>query len=161
MTMKNNTFDRGLAPVLLLGAGLCGALAAPEDSHHRNWPQWRGPSGNGLVARGNPPLEWGESKNIKWKVQIPGKGHATPAIWDNRIFILTAVPDATAGGAAAEAPPPEPPPPAQPAEPEGGRRRGGPGRGRAPTQPQAFTVLCLDRATGKVVWEKVARKEVP
>jgi hypothetical protein len=47
-------------------------------------PQWRGPAGNGLVLHGNPPLEWSEEQNVKWKVPVPGRGHATPIIWEDR-----------------------------------------------------------------------------
>ncbi len=68
------------------------AIAASSEQYNRNWPQWRGPAGNGLVLHGNPPLQWGEDKNVKWKVGIPGLGHASPVIWENKIFILTAVP---------------------------------------------------------------------
>ena len=46
---------------------------------------------------GNPPLTWAEDKNVKWKVAIPGLGHATPIVWDNKIFILSSVP-AEGGG---------------------------------------------------------------
>ncbi len=53
------------------------------------WPRWRGPNGNGR-AEGNPPVEWSESKNIRWKTAIPGTGHATPIMWDNRIYVQTA-----------------------------------------------------------------------
>ena len=55
------------------------------------WPQWRGPEANGLAPKGNPPIEWNETKNIKWKIEIPGKGHSTPIIWEDKIFILTAI----------------------------------------------------------------------
>ena len=61
-------------------------LSNPADA---NWPRWRGPNDNGLVE-GNPPVEWSETKNIKWKVAIPGLGHATPIVWDNRIYVQTA-----------------------------------------------------------------------
>ncbi len=62
----------------------------PQD-FEKNWPQWRGPYANGVAPYGNPPVEWDESKNIKWKIEILGKGHATFIIWDNRIFVLTAI----------------------------------------------------------------------
>ena len=81
-----------LVVLTLFPASLISAPAALTDQYSRNWPQWRGPMGNGLVLRGNPPLTWSEDKNIKWKVAIPGLGHATPIIWENKIFILTAVP---------------------------------------------------------------------
>ena len=51
-----------------------------------NWPQWRGPYASGISPNGDPPVEWSESKNIKWKIEIPGKGHASPVIWGDQIF---------------------------------------------------------------------------
>ncbi|MBM3839529.1 MAG: hypothetical protein FJ398_16475 [Verrucomicrobia bacterium] len=72
--------------------GLGPSFAASSEQYDRNWPQWRGPAGNGLVLHGSPPLEWSEEKNVKWKVAIPGLGHATPIVWENKILVLTAVP---------------------------------------------------------------------
>ena len=42
-----------------------------------NWHHWRGPNANGLVPDEKPPIEWSESKNVKWKVRIPGSGAST------------------------------------------------------------------------------------
>ncbi len=137
------------------------APAAEAAEALRNWPQWRGPLANGLAPEADPPLEWSDSKNVKWKVKIPGEGDATPVIWGNRIFILTAVATGQkteAKPAATPAPPPAEPPP------DGERRRRGPGgfgRSEKPTEKYQFVVLCLDRATGKTLWQKVAREEVP
>ena len=61
----------------------------PPDSA-RFWPQWRGPQATGVAPHGTPPLEWSETKNIRWKVAIPGRGSATPIVWDDRIFLTTA-----------------------------------------------------------------------
>lgn len=137
----------------------------------RNWPQWRGPLANGVAPEADPPLEWSETKNVKWKVKIPGEGSSTPAIWGDRVFVLTAfAPEkkAETNPPAAEARPPGPPPGAGPegGPPGGGRRRpGGPGggfgRGEKPTDKYQFTLMCLDRKTGKTLWQKVAREEVP
>lgn len=89
----------------------------------QNWPAFRGPLMTGEGPGCHPPTEWSEEKNIKWKVAIPGKGHATPIIWGDRIYIQTAVetskdaPDAPkAEEREDDAPPPQPP--------EGERRRG-------------------------------------
>ena len=57
----------------------------------QNWPQWRGPLASGYAPQADPPLEWSETRNVKWKVRIPGFGTATPAVWGDRIFVLTAV----------------------------------------------------------------------
>lgn len=158
-----------LAAVAFLAAPALSLEAAEPKAHDRNWPAWRGPAANGLVLHGNPPLEWSETKNIRWKVRVPGKGHATPIIWDNRIFLLTAVPAAQktawvkpSANVFAQAQPPQPP--GGPRQGRGPGGRGGPrgpgGDGRPPEE-QAFTILCLDRATGKVLWEKAARKDLP
>jgi outer membrane protein assembly factor BamB len=151
---------------LTLLAGLMVAAnfleAAPAD---QNWGQWRGPLGNGISPNGNPPTEWSESKNVKWKVPMAGEGHATPIIWDNLIFIQSAVPVAkkteanlNLNMAPQVAGLPQQPPPGGPG---GGRRGGGGGRGGAPTSPFQFTMTALDRVTGKVVWQKTLREELP
>ncbi len=55
------------------------------------WPQWRGPEMTGVAPYGEPPMEWSEDKNIRWKIEIPGKGHASPIVWDDKVFVLTAI----------------------------------------------------------------------
>ena len=50
-----------------------------QSSSAQNWPQWRGPSGTGAALSGNPPIEWNEQKNIKWKTRLSGTGQSTPA----------------------------------------------------------------------------------
>ncbi len=58
----------------------------------QNWPQFRGPMGTGEAPGANPPVEWSETSNIRWKIPLPGLGHASPVVWGDRIFVLTAVP---------------------------------------------------------------------
>jgi len=86
--------QRQQRPLLL---GLAGSLvfaaaAAAASAPNENWPQWRGPLQNGVAPTADPPATWSETNNVKWKVKIPGSGLATPIIWDNRVFIQTAVP---------------------------------------------------------------------
>jgi outer membrane protein assembly factor BamB len=57
----------------------------------QNWHQWRGPLATGVAPQGNPPTEWSTTKNVKWKVPIPGRGSGSPIVWGDQIFILTAV----------------------------------------------------------------------
>ena len=61
-------------------------------AHAGNWGHWRGPTGNSAALEGNPPTEWSTTKNVKWKVEIPGRGSSSPVVWDNRVFVTTAVP---------------------------------------------------------------------
>jgi outer membrane protein assembly factor BamB len=166
------------------------SVRSADSSDAKNfWPQWRGPLATGEAPNANPPTEWSETKNVKWKVKLPGLGGSTPIVWGNKVFILTAVPtgkhpekktaalslpeqSATGNrapygdGTNVEVPPAR----RQPGEPGNFRRgpggpggfRGGPGgRGETPDEIYQFVVLCYDRNTGKKLWEKVAREEVP
>ena len=56
-----------------------------------SWPQWRGPSGQGTSEEKNLPATWSASKNIKWKTPIAGRGHSSPIVWGNKIFLTTAI----------------------------------------------------------------------
>jgi len=55
-----------------------------------DWPWWRGPDYNAHASGEVPPLKWSETKNVLWKTPLPGRGHATPTIWGERIFLATA-----------------------------------------------------------------------
>lgn len=83
-------------------AAICGAAAADEfaDLKLQNWHQWRGPQATGVAPQGNPPTEWSETKNIKWKVEIPGQGSASPIVWGDKIFVSTAIKTERTGEAA-------------------------------------------------------------
>jgi len=58
-----------------------------------NWPEWRGKYNSGAVVGGNTPSEFSETKNLNWKIEIPGKGQATPVVWGNQIIVMTARPN--------------------------------------------------------------------
>ena len=55
-----------------------------------NWPAWRGPNGTGVSDEKDVPLEWSKEKNVAWKVDMPGEGNSTPAIWGQRVFVTCA-----------------------------------------------------------------------
>lgn len=129
---------RGLIVVpafaLLAGAG------APDDD--TTWMRWRGPLGTGYAPDCNPPSQWTESNNVRWKVQIPGSGYASPIIHGDNVYVLTAV----KVGEAAPSGDPAPEPAQQP-----GRRGRRPG-GRRPTDIFEFRVVAVDRTSGDVAW---------
>jgi outer membrane protein assembly factor BamB len=100
-----------------LGAGLALALSAlgasPGIDPAADWPAWRGPTRDGIAASGqNPPLRWSETENVLWKSPVPGRGHGSPTVVGDRIYLATA--DGTKG---------------------------------------SQSVLCLDRHSGKLVWQ--------
>jgi outer membrane protein assembly factor BamB len=123
--------------VLLIAAGVT-AASGPDAW----WPQWRGPLGTGAAPAADPPTRWSEGENLRWKVSIPGRGHASPVVWGDRIYLTTAVP--TADGNDPET-----------AAPEQQRR------GIAVSGPVRFVVMALDRATGATVWQRTAGEETP
>ncbi len=170
--MKTPSLTAGL---VLLGFTVFTLPVVATGAEARNqWPQWRGPLATGVAPDADPPLEWSETKNVKWKTKIPGQGTATPVIWGDRVFILTAVGPETKAAVAPPAAPATPPPPtvagadadANPGGPGEGRRRRGPGgpggpgggggggfgRSEKPTEKFQFVVLCLDRKTGQTLW---------
>ena len=67
------------------------AVAAKISFTSSDWPWWRGPYRNGIAAAGqNPPLEWSASKNVVWKAAIPGRGHGSPTVVGDQVFLATA-----------------------------------------------------------------------
>ncbi len=155
--LKGPAFAVAISAATMIAAS--GAAMAASD----NWPQWRGPTQNGVAPKANPPTKWSETENIKWKVKVPGEGHATPIIWGDRVYLQAAVPTGKKVEPAVVAAPAEPPPGNRP---PGGEGRGGRGGGRGfgggkPTEELKFTLICLDRATGKTLWQKVAKEGLP
>src|SRR5438270_334789 len=65
------------------------ALAAAGPVHADNWPQWRGPTNDGISKETNLPNEWTETKNVVWKLRMPGMGSSTPAVWGDRLFLTS------------------------------------------------------------------------
>jgi len=112
------------------------------------WPQWRGPSGQGISEEKNLPSEWTSAKNIKWKTAIPGRGHSSPIVWGNRIFVTTAVEGELAPGHKAVI------------HYDEGKEFLHPDSIGA-DHKQQFRVLCIDRKTGKVIWDQLAFEGTP
>ena len=84
--------SRILLIAFIIGLISCAAPAVePSSRSDGNWPRWRGPLDTGVAPGSNPPIEWSESENIRWKAPIPGQGHAAPIIWNDRVYIMTAV----------------------------------------------------------------------
>ena len=106
------------------------------------WPQWRGPSGTGVADGADPPTQWSATENIRWKTKLPGRGHSTPIVWGNRIFLTAAIPVG-----------PKLPP----------KMSGRPGEhDNLPVDSEyRFVVIAIDRENGAVIWEKTVHQAVP
>src|SRR5688500_18117998 len=117
---------RTCAAIICAVTFLASAAAAAEG----DWPAWRGPNWDGM-ARGDAPLQWSDTERVAWKAMVPGKGHSSPVVWGDRLFLTTAVPTAT-----------------------GGNRPGS-------LTEHRFMVLAYERKTGRLLWERVARTATP
>ncbi len=96
------------------------SLLMPSASPADNWPEFRGPTAQGVVRHGRLPTEWAPDKNVTWKQTIPGNGWSSPVLWGGRVYLTTSVPDG---------------------------------------KDLSLRALCLDAATGKVVWDKEAIRQ--
>lgn len=114
---------------------LCLAANTFADSAaEKFWPQWRGPLGTGVAPHADPPLQWSETNNVRWKLALPGEGDSTPIVWADRVFVLAAIPVEKETKEGAE---------------------------KGPNGTYRFTLICVERASGKILWQKVARESAP
>lgn len=125
----------------ILGLVVTASLADPAAAE---WPQFRGPKGNGTAAPATIPLEWSETKNIAWKIPLPGAGWSQPVVFNGRIFVTSAVSD----------------PPIRPKDFSAGAKDPSsiPGltKRKAPDVTIDWRVIALDLQTGKTLWNQAA-----
>ena len=112
--------------------------AAGAEGPAKAWPWWRGPLGNGVSPDGDPPLHWSEKQNVRFKVAIDGDGLATPIVWGDRIYVLSARSLEAGEGT-------------RPATDASG----------VPLPKQRLLVTAYDRHDGSVEWQRVAVERVP
>jgi outer membrane protein assembly factor BamB len=101
---------RWLVPLFML-------IFCSPQVHAEDWPQWRGPRGDGTSLETNLPTHWSATENVRWKTAIPGTGHSSPIVWGDRIFVTTCIED-----------------------------------------DQKRMLLCLDRNSGKILWQNEVLK---
>ena len=111
-----------------------GSSAVIDGQTQTAWQQWRGPFNTGM-AHGDAPLRWDDKTNIRWKTEISGRGHSTPVVAGDKLFLTTAVPT--------------------------GKRVPYAGRGADGGIEHRFEVLAVDRASGKVAWRRTAVVATP
>jgi outer membrane protein assembly factor BamB len=129
----------------LIFISVSGNLSGQNGSAEENWAQWRGPFGTGAAVKGNTPVVFNETTHLKWKTEIPGKGHATPIVWGNKIIVQTAVATTRKVNTQAEE------------ESENTSWM----KSELTEQVHEFKVLMVDRENGKIIWEKTVAKELP
>ena len=106
------------------------------------WAHWRGPLGTGEAPDADPPLSWSATENVKWKTAIPGKGHSTPIVWGDTVFLTAAE---TFG-------------PKQ--EPKFSGRPGA--HDNAPvSQQHRFLVVAVNRTDGTIRWQRTVHQAWP
>jgi outer membrane protein assembly factor BamB len=128
--------------ILLITFLLAPSAAFSEEEADRYWPQWRGPRGTGVAPLAKPPLFWREDDNVRWKVELPGRGHSTPVVWDNHLFVTAAVPIG---------------------EQLAPKYSGAPGaHDNLPvTQRHEFIVMAINRRDGTTRWQRAVREALP
>jgi outer membrane protein assembly factor BamB len=118
-------------------------LVAATAALAQNWPQFRGPGASGTADGTNPPVSWDATKNVNiaWKTPIPGLAHSSPVIWGDRVFITTAISS----------------------DPNAKFRWGlyGDVEPSPDLSKHVWKIYCLDRKTGKILWEKTAHEGIP
>ena len=142
-------FKAGLTQSLMIGVLVGGAgrsWAEPKAS--AQWPQFRGPQGQGVSTEKGLPDEWSSTRNVLWKTAIPGRGHSSPVVWGDRIFLTTAIEGEVVPGAK-------------------GVRHVIDGQdfvhpqGVGDDRRHTFKVLALDARDGRIVWERTAHEGLP
>jgi outer membrane protein assembly factor BamB len=133
-----------LALIVALSLG----IATTGSSAAGNWPQWRGPDGSGISTEKNLPAEWSTTKNIKWKTSIDGRGHSSPIVWENKIFVTTAIEGDVVPGAKA------------PTHMMGDKEFVHPDSVGA-NKKHTFKVIAVNRDTGKILWQATAFEGTP
>ena len=126
--------------VLLTGGLVLSGGVRGGDACH--WPQWRGPTGNGVACGAAPPVRWSEGAGIAWKRELPGRGLSSPVVWGDRIYVTTAVPVGPAVGAERHA-------------------AAGAHDNMNAGQRMAFQVIALSTDSGEIVWETTVRTQRP
>ena len=101
-------------PGLRFIAALIAIVALCPEARSENWPGWRGPRGDGTSLAEKAPVHWTATSNIAWRTEIPGSGHASPIVWEDKLFTVTCL-----------------------------------------SESEQRMLLCLDRDTGRILWQKI------
>ena len=117
----------------------CLSLALTVGPAAENWPQWRGPQGQGISTETQLPSEWSPAKNVVWKTELP-HGYSSPIVWNDRIFLTSAIEGEVVPGVVPESVRIDQ---AHPDSVAGDRKH-------------TLKVIALETETGKILWEQTA-----
>ena len=112
------------------------------QSAEKNWGQWRGAIGTGESTTAKPPSKWSEKENIRWKTEIAGLAHSSPVVWNDTVFLTTAIPFGPKFEPIADNAP-------------------GSHNNLKVSQKVKYDLQALDRKTGKLKWQKTLHEAVP
>ena len=142
MSQAAHAFRQYRVGAFLIAANLW-VVSGSVGAQTSNWPQWRGPNSAGISREVGLPTEWSPTKNIRWKTAISGRGHSSPIVWSNRVFLTSSIEGPVVPGAKAV--------------------RHTNNRGEEYVHPDSvgadhsYTIklLCLDAGTGRILWERI------
>lgn len=140
--LPSRTRSAAILGWLLCSAGVPAAETPSADASLRNWHQWRGPLANGVAPHADPPVSWSEDRNVRWKVALPGHGHASPVVWGDRLFLATAIPVGEARKPVFD-------------------RAPGSHDNLPVTHRHQFAVIAIDRTDGQPRWTTVVHETFP
>jgi outer membrane protein assembly factor BamB len=129
--------------LICLLLALCVPVIAQKQINKNNWPSFRGPHAAGVAEAQNLPGEWDGEKgvHVKWKARVPGLAHSSPIVWDDKLFVTTAI---SSRGAAKFKP-----------------GLYGDGDASDDRSSHQWKLYCLDKKTGKILWDRIAYEGVP
>ncbi|UCC97273.1 MAG: PQQ-binding-like beta-propeller repeat protein, partial [Phycisphaerales bacterium] len=137
--------ERGLAAfkIQVLSLGIATFLLVPNLCAGQNWPSFRGPSACGVAEGYETAVEWDAegSRNILWKTPIPGLGHSSPVVWEDRVFVTTAIKD----------------------KGESSLKVGMYGDVKSVTAEGLFSwhLYCIDKSSGRILWDRQSYRGKP
>jgi len=108
----------------------------------QNWPGFRGPNASGVADGSRPPISWSieKAQNVRWKTAIPGLSHSSPIVWANKVFLITAISS----------------------DPKASFNAKDRGIDLANDDVKhTWRIYCLDKTSGRVIWDKTAYEGVP
>ena len=132
---------RSRPTVIVVAAAI--VAASFQASARENWPQWRGPGGQGVSTETQVPTEWQPDRNIAWKTELPGSGHSSAVVWDDRVFVTAAIEGDVVPGARAVEHTVEGKPWVHPDSVAADRKH-------------TLKVVALEAKSGRIVWERTA-----